>query len=595
MKEFFKYVLATICGVMISGVALMALFVLLIALFICAVFGIDDGRAHENLQKGHSFLRLTLNGALYEDVNEDAIGYFFGQATPILSLRQMLTAIEAAKENKNIDGIYIEAQYLTDVTAAQAHELREALSDFRKSGKYILTYGDFYTQSCYYICSVADKIVLNPQGQADWRGLAAEPVFYKDLLEKIGVKMQVFKVGAYKSAVEPFTSDEMSEENRAQINSYLNDIWTTMLDDVSASRLISKQKLNEYADSLTLFFPADSLLSWGLVDELCYLDSVSGMLRNLTETEKGIIPFVSASDLCKTASETKRSAKDCIIVYYAVGEITTETLSFGTDVIEMEKVMRDLKRLRNDNSVKAVVLRINSGGGSAYASEQIWNEVQLLSQRKPVVVSMSGASASGGYYIGCAADYLTADPNTLTGSIGIFGMIPDASELLNDKLGLHFDVVKTNEHSDFGSLSRPFNPAEKGLMQKYIEQGYNLFTQRVADGRKMNIDTVRALAQGRVWTGKQAAENGLVDSIGNLKDAVKKAAELAKVTNYQIKIEPEAEPWYVNWGEKIENNYFNYKLKETFGTLYEHIIFLSQNKKTDCLQARMPYEINLIK
>lgn len=594
MKEFFKYVLATICGVMISGVALTVLFVLLSVFFVCAMLGMDDGRTHEDVQKAHSFLRLTLNGALYEDVSENAIEYFFGQPAPQLSLRQMLTAISEAKKDENIDGIYIEAQYLVNASAAHAHELREALSDFRKSGKYILAYGDFYTQSCYYICSVADKIALNPQGQVDWHGLAAEPVFYKDLLEKIGVKMQVFKVGAYKSAVEPFTSDEMSEENRAQINSYLGDIWTTMLGDVAASRNISANKLDEYADSLTLFFPADSLLSFGLVDELCYMDSVSDMLRELTETEKGIIPLVAVSSLCEKDSGEK-DAQDCIVVYYAFGEITTEALSFAEETIEMERVMRDLKRLRNDGSVKAVVLRINSGGGSAYASEQIWKEVKLLSECKPVVVSMSGMAASGGYYIGCAADYLLADANTLTGSIGIFGMIPDVSGLMNEKLGLHFDVVKTNKHSDFGSLSRPLDSTEERLMQRYIERGYDLFTRRVADGRKMNIDTVRALAQGRVWTGRQAAGNGLVDSTGNLNDAVKKAAELANVEDYWIRIEPKAEPWYVSWGEKMKRDYFNSEMKATFGTLYSQIMFLYQNRETDWLQARMPYEINLIK
>ena len=590
MKQFVKYTLATVCGVLISGVVMAVVAIMLVSLFVLGSVGIDR---QKGVSKEHSFLRLTLNGPLCEDERRSALELVFGRQAPCVSLREVVTAVREAKVDDDIDGIFIRAQYLTDVSPAMAHELREALCDFRKSGKHIVAYGDFYTQGSYYICSVADRVLVNPQGHVDWHGLAVEPVFYKDLFARLGIEMQVFRVGAYKAAVEPFTADEMSEENRAQVRSYLSDIWGTMVGDVSASRLISGERLEAYADSLTIFLSADSLAALGLVDGCCYLDSVSKILRELTGTERGVIPLVGVSDLCDRARLRGRGARQ-VAVYYATGEIMTEAPGFADDVMEMGKVMRDLRRLRQDETVGAVVLRINSGGGSAYASEQIWNEVRRLREQKPVVVSMSGAAASGGYYIGCAADYLVADANTLTGSIGIFGMVPDASGLLGDKLGLRFDAVKTNEHSDFGSLARGFDSAEKRQMQAFIERGYDLFTQRVAQGRGMDIDTVRALAQGRVWTGRQAVENGLVDTIGSLDVAVKKAGELANIGNYRVRIEPEAEPWYESWRETSERDYFNLRVRAVLGALYEPLMFLYVNKGADWAQARMPYEINLL-
>lgn len=591
MKRFVKYTLATVCGVLISGVLMAVVAILLVFFFVLGSVGIDR---QKGVSKEHSFLRLTLNGPLCEDERESVLEHVFGRQVPCVNLREVVTAVREAKVDDSIDGIFIRALNLTDVSPAMAHELREALCDFRKSGKHIVAYGDFYTQASYYICSVADSVLVNPQGHVDWHGLAVEPVFYKDLFARLGIEMQVFRVGAYKAAVEPFTADEMSEENRVQVRSYLSDIWGTIVGDVSASRLISGERLEAYADSLTIFLSADSLAALGLVDGCCYLDSVSKMLRELTRTEKGVIPLVSASDLCDKARLRGRGARQDVVVYYATGEIMTEGLGLADGVMEMGKVMRDLRRLRQDETVGAVVLRINSGGGSAYASEQIWNEVRRLKEQKPVVVSMSGAAASGGYYIGCAADYLVADANTLTGSIGIFGMVPDASGLLGNKLGLRFDAVKTNEHSDFGSLARGFDSAEKRQMQAFIERGYDLFTQRVAQGRGMDIDTVLALAQGRVWTGGQAVENRLVDTIGSLDVAVKKAGELAKISDYGVRIEPEAEPWYASWWETSERDYFNLRVRAMLGALYEPLMFLYVNRGADWAQARMPYEINLL-
>ena len=513
MKDFVKYTLATLCGLFLAGIALFILGILSIA-------GMMTMESAAPSIKPQSVLRLTLNGELQEDAPNDPLGDLFGSTYPTLSLREIQTAIQGAKENPNIDGIYIEAQTLLGATPAMIRDIRESLADFKKSGKYIIAYGDNYTQGAYYICSIADSIILNPQGQVNWCGMASQPIFYKDLLEKIGIKMQVFKVGSYKSAVEPFTATQMSDANREQVTSYLNDIWQTMLTDVSRSRSIKKDLLNEYADSMLTFRPAEELVRNGMVDSL--------------------------------------------------------------------------RTLREDESVKAVVLRVKSGGGSAYASEQIWHEVKLLREAKPVVVSMGGMAASGGYYISCAANYIVAEPTTLTGSIGIFGLIPDASQLLSDKLGLHFDVVKTNAHADFGTLARPFNPSEAQMMQGYIQRGYKLFTERVADGRNMKTGQVEKLAEGRVWTGRQAVENGLADANGNLQTAIKKAASLAQIKDYHTEYAPTPSPWYEGLFDQQKKDYLNTALQETLGTYYAPLMNLRQLRQMSVLQARIPYEPNFI-
>ena len=418
MKDFVKYTLATLCGLFLAGITLFILGILSIA-------GMMTMESAAPSIKPQSVLRLTLNGELQEDAPNDPLGDLFGSTYPTLSLREIQTAIQGAKENPNIDGIYIEAQTLLGATPAMIRDIRESLADFKKSGKYIIAYGDNYTQGAYYICSIADSIILNPQGQVNWCGMASQPIFYKDLLEKIGIKMQVFKVGSYKSAVAPFTAPRMSDA-------------------------IKKDLLNEYADSMLTFRPAEELVRNGMVDSLCYIDGISRMLRAKTGKDKGALPLVSVKELAAATEATPKKG-DKIAVYYAYGDIVDRKTEWSENVIDAETVCRDLRTLREDESVKAVVLRVNSGGGSAYASEQIWHEVKLLREAKPVVVSMGGMAASGGYYISCAANYIVAEPTTLTGSIGIFGLIPDASQLLSDKLGLHFDVVKTNAHADFGS------------------------------------------------------------------------------------------------------------------------------------------------
>ena len=583
MKEFVKYTLATLCGLLLAGIATLFLSLLALGAILAA------GEASPAI-KPHSALRLTLNGELREDTPEDPFATLFGTPYPTLSLREILTAIEGAKENPNIEGIYIEAKALLGATPAMAREIRNALADFKESGKYIIAYGEHYTQGTYYICSVADKVILNPQGQVNWCGMASQPIFYKELLEKIGVHMQVFKVGSYKSAVEPFTATQMSEANREQITSYLNDIWHTMLADVSNSRYIPARRLDAYADSMLMLCPAEELVQKRMVDTLCYIDGVSRILREKTGTKEGELPLVNTKTMI-AATEDAPEKGDKIAVYYAYGDIVDQQAGWPEYVIDAKSMCRDLKELREDKDVKAVVLRINSGGGSAYASEQIWHEVKLLREKKPVVVSMGGMAASGAYYIACAANYIVADPTTLTGSIGIFGLIPDASQLLGEKLGLHFDVVKTNEHADFGTLSRPFNPAEAQMMQSYILRGYKLFTGRVAEGRKMPPARVDSLAQGRVWTGRQARMNGLVDNNGGLRHAIRKAAAIAGVKDYHTEFSPAPATWYESIRNR-EKSYLDAALQEALGTYYTPLMNLKQIRQTSPLQARIPFDPN---
>lgn len=588
MKDFVKYTLATLCGLFIAGI-------LMFFLGIIAVAGmLASGNSVASVAP-QSVFRLTLDGELQEDAAEDPLGELMGDSYRTLSLKNVLLAIEAARNHPDICGMYVEAKELSAATPAMLQEIRQALADFKKSGKFIVAYGDDYTQECYYVCSVADKIILNPQGQVNWCGLASQPIFYKELLEKIGIRMQVFKVGTYKSAVEPFTNTRMSEANRMQVASYLDDIWATMLSEVASSRQLTADCLDEYADSMFAFRPAEELVKAGLVDTLCYMDGVGEYLRGKTGEKEGLIPMAGVKEMLAYAAMQKAKGEK-IAVYYAFGEIVDKKGNWDENVIDAGIMCRDLKRLREDESVKAVVIRVNSGGGSAYASEQIWHEIQLLHEVKPVVVSMGGMAASGGYYLSCAADYIFAEPNTLTGSIGIFGMVPDGSQLLGEKLGLHFDVVKTNEYSDFGTVARPFNASESGMMQNYIQRGYRLFIQRVADGRKMPVGEVEQLAEGRVWTGNQAQENGLVDEKGNLKDAIKKAASLVEpgLEEYRTVNYPVPRPWYENLLNERKATYLDGMMRENLGAYYAPMMNLRRLGDMNPIQARLPYEPNFI-
>ncbi|MBR2882752.1 MAG: signal peptide peptidase SppA [Prevotella sp.] len=586
MKDFLKYTLATIVGII-------ALSVIMGIFSVISLIGMIAASETTTVVKENSVLSITLDGALQERAKEDPFAQFTGQETGAMGLDDVLNAIEKAKDEENIKGIYIEAGMFSPDAPASSQAIRNKLVDFKESGKWVVAYGEQFTQSAYYICSAADKIYLNPQGMVDWHGMASQPMFFKDLLAKFGVKVQLTKVGKYKSAPEMLTADGMSEPNREQVSAYINGIWEVMLNDVSKSRNIEKDSLNKYADSFLGFAPQEDLLKMNIVDSLLYTDEVKSVIKKMLAIEESeTINQLSISDMANLPAKDTEGEK--IAVYYAYGDIVdTNTGGFNSDAcIAGDVVCKDIEKLTNDDDIKAVVLRVNSGGGSAYASEQIWNAICKLKEKKPVVVSMGGYAASGGYYISSPANYIFAEPTTLTGSIGIFGMFPDFSQLLTEKLGIKFDEVKTNKMAGFGSMARPFNEEEMSVLNAYIGRGYELFRKRVADGREMPVDSVENIAQGRVWLGSDALSINLVDELGGLDQAIAKAAELAKVEEYYTASYPAAPGWMEQLMAKTnKNNYLDEQMRETLGEYYEPFMFVKNINKHNAIQARMPYTV----
>lgn len=586
MKDFLKYVFATITGIILLTIVMAILGAI-------SLVGLAASSAKTTQVEENSVFTLMLSGQLEERTQSNPLATLTGQVSENLGLENIIEAIQKAKDNDDIKGIYIEAGIFSSDTPASSHAIREALLDFKKSGKWIVAYADSYTQSTYYICSVADKIYMNPQGMVDWHGLASTPYFVKDLLAKFGVKYQLCKVGKYKSAPEMMTADKMSEPNREQTEAYLTGIWKVMLNDVSKSRKISVDSLNAYADRYVALSEPKDLLRMKLVDKLLYTDEVKGEIKKrLKIDEDENISQLTLDDMVNVPAKKKDDGEK-IAVYYAYGDIvdseTGNMLSQGHSIVA-SVVCKDLEELMNNDDVKAVVLRVNSPGGSAYASEQIWHAVQNLKAKKPVVVSMGGYAASGGYYISCGANYIYSDPTTITGSIGIFGMFPDFSGLLTDKLGVKFDEVKTNKFATFGTMARPFNAEELALLDQYIGRGYELFRKRVADGRKLPVAQVEEMAQGRVWLGNDALSIKLVDAIGSLDDAVKKAAKLAKIDEYYTANYPDEPSWWESLTDNMNNgSYLDGHLRETLGDYYEPFIYLKNINKQSAIQARLPY------
>lgn len=584
MKDFIKYTMATVVGLVLVSI------IMGILTFVSMAGMIASEGMSSPIEK-KSVLRITLKGSITERAGEEnPLSKLGGETTQQIALDQALQALEKAAKNDKIEGIYMEGGILS-AYPAEVQELRQALLEFKKSGKWIIAYADTYSRSAYYLCSVADKVYLNPIGMLDWSGLSSNPMFFTRLMKKLGIKMQVFKVGTYKSAVEPYIAEQMSDANREQVSSYQQSIWNNMLKDVAKSRKTTAEALNSLADSLTILSGPEASVKGGLVDKLCYQDEVKKILKNKAKMEEDeSLRFVSISDVA-LSEELNDKVDDEIAVYYAYGEIKEDiTGGFAQEsAITSKQMTNDLQELREDDDVKAVVLRVNSPGGSAYASEQIWREVQLLSKEKPVIVSMGALAASGGYYISCGANKIFAEPTTLTGSIGIFGMIPDATELLTDKLGLSFDVVKTNAHSDFGAMGRPLNESECRLMQAYINQGYELFTGRVAQGRKISQDSVKAVAEGRVWTGEQAMKIGLVDKLGNLNDAIAAAAKAAKIEKYSVGRYPEPAPWFASLLQEKKADYMDSQMRSALGEFYPAFSLIRDLKNQDAIQARMTF------
>lgn len=591
MKDFIKNVGATIVGIFLFGI--------IIGIFgVMSLVGmVASGQATKNV-KENSVLVLKLQGDLQEQAQDDVLGQLTGNTFNSLGMDAISSAIKKAKANKDIKGIYLETGIL-GADVAQLQELRDQLVDFKKSGKWIVAYSDMYTQGCYYLATAADKVYINPEGSINWHGIGSQPMFVKDLLAKFGVKMQVIKVGKYKSATEMFTEEKMSDANREQTQRYIQSLWDNMCKAVSKSRNISTAKLNDLADNGIFVANGKMLLAEKMVDGIRYAEEMKAEVKKLLKLDADKkINQLSIADMANVKEEGN-DGDDEIAIYYAYGDIVDTpaagSLFSNSHAIVGNDVCKDLEELANDDDVKAVVIRINSGGGSAYASEQMWHQIDLLKKKKPVVISMGGMAASGGYYMSCNANYIFAEPTTLTGSIGIFGVIPNFSDLATNKLGLKFDEVKTNRNALFGSQARMMNEEEVTFLQGAITRGYHLFRQRVADGRKMSVDQVEQIAQGHVFTGEDALKIKLVDELGGLDKAVAKAAALAKTKSYYTQGYPAPLDFFDQLLQESTDNgsYLDGKLKTSLGTLYEPMKMVNNITTMDRIQARMPWWLNI--
>ena len=590
MKDFFKIVLASALGFLIANILFSIVSLIIFFGLIGSMTG-DMGKSAFKL-KDNSVFHLKLSGAINERVpEEDPFTALLGSNVPTqMGLNDITFAIRKAKDNDAIRGIYIDSHMFTASTATLA-EIRDELVKFKESGKFVVAYSDTYTQGGYYIASIADKVVVNPQGMLDLHGMASTPMFFKDALDKLGIEIQVFKVGTYKSAVEPFILTSMSEANREQVSSYLNDLWSSIGNDMAKSRNIDFDQFNAIVNQMPMMQDADFLLQSNLVDTILYESEMKNYLRSLLEIEvDDKIPSASVTDMKTVKPKNIKSSKNHIALLYAVGQIASGT---GSSNIQDKYLVNEIEKLRENKDIKAVVLRINSPGGSASASEQIWKAIADLKEEKPVVVSMGDVAASGGYYIACNADKIVAQATTITGSIGIFGMFPNMKKT-SEKIGIGVDVVKTHEYGDFGNFARPMRDGEKEILQSYVERGYDLFLTRCSEGRNIPKDTLALYAEGRVWTGSQAKEIGLVDELGDIKRAVEIAADLADIDDdYLVSEYPKMRSFIEELLDNKQNDIAAETLKEYLGEQYQIFTLIKNIKDQDYVQARLPYNFNV--
>ena len=595
MKDFFKYVLATACGIIALGIVAGIFFMISFASMIAS------GNAAPEV-KDNSVLVLKLNGSVTEQAEEGTpFDALLGAADmEALGLDDIVGAIKEAKVNDNIKGIYIEGGIASFDTPATAQQIRDALEDFKKSGKWIIAYADQYMQASYYVATAADSIFLNETGMIDFKGMGGKSYYMTGLYEKIGVRYQCTRVGKYKSAVESVTRKDMSENDREQRLALYQGIWDNWVKAMAKSRKVTAEQLNQLADdSIMVFASVNDYKSAQLIDATMYPENIKKVIKNkLGLDADDDINQVSVKDLLAQKKDDDADAK--VAVYYAYGEIVDELSSnFSTSHnIVGSKMVSDLNDLADDDDVKAVVIRVNSPGGSAVASEQIWHAIKLLKEKKPVVVSMGGYAASGGYMISAPANYIFAEPTTITGSIGIFGLIPTASELVTDKLGVTWDGVQTNKHTDYETnlVFSKNNEEELRFMQAYVDRGYDTFLSIVAEGRKMKKEEVHEIAQGRVWLATDALPIKLVDKLGSLDDAVKKAAELAKIEDYGISSYPGKSSWLdalLSAASEKKGTYLDEQLREALGEMYEPIMEMRKDMQRNRLQARLPFSTTI--
>lgn len=589
MKQFFKMMFASTLGFFVG---LMLVGVIAVVFMIGMVAGLSSNSQAVYTPKAEdSVFKIAFEGDIRESAEENSFTNLLTGREPDLSLRDLLKSIRHAKEQESVKGIYLDMGVFSGGTAS-LDAIRRALMDFKESGKFIVAYADSYTQGGYYLASVADKIYLNPQGILGLTGLSSQTMFYKGLLQKIGVEMMVFKVGTYKGAVEPFIADKLSDANREQITSYQNSIWGNITKGIAKSRNITVEDVNRFADEGAFFASPEKAVEYKLIDELKYRSEVEKYLIEQSGQTGDKLKTVGLSNM-KNIKKTERKYRNKIAIVYAEGEIMQQIISSpysGNYPCISEKINDDLKKLADNEDVKAVVLRINSPGGSAYTSEQIWKQVYELKKKKPVVVSMGSVAASGGYYIASGASKIIAEPNTLTGSIGIFGMFPNTAGLFN-KLALTTDMVKTNRYADFGDPSRPMTDDEKALIKGYIERGYDTFLTRCAEGRGVSKADIDSIGQGRVWTGEQALKIGLVDELGGIERAVELAGELAEIYNYNIMEVSTDHDFLKELLEKQIEVVKQSVVKDMLGDEYEHFRTLQKVKATYGIQARIPYDL----
>ena len=593
MKDFFKFTLATICGIVllsvISGI-----------LFMISIVGVIASDSASTKVEDNSVFVLKMNGVVNERSEEsNPFSSLLGQTDmEEMGLDDIIACIRKAKDNDDVKGIYLEGGVMAFDSPASAQQIRDALLDFKESGKWIIAYADQYLQTSYYVASVADSIFLNKTGMIDFKGLGGKNEYMAGLYEKLGIKYQPVRVGKYKSYVERQTRKGMSDEDREQRLAYLQGIWQHMLKDMADSRKTTVEKLDQLAnDSIMVFANPDDYLQARLIDGLMYPDEIKNVIKAKLELDDDDdINQLLFSDMLNVKAK-KKDKGDEIAIYYAYGEIIDQPLSaFASGhAIVGSTTVDDLNKLAADDDVKAVVIRVNSGGGSAVASEQIWRAVENLKAKKPVVVSMGGVAASGGYMISSGANYIMAEPTTITGSIGIFGLIPNLSGLVTDKLGVTFDGVTTNKYTDYENnlVLAKENSQEIAFMQTYVDRGYETFLGIVGKGRGMTRDEVHEVAQGRVWLATDALPIHLVDSLGSLDDAVKKAAELAKVDEYHTGVHPEKKDWMDSFldDDKNKGTYLDGELHALLGDLYEPVMQMRLDQQRNRLQARLPYSV----
>ena len=591
MKDFIKHTLATVVGIFLFGI-------ISCILMLMSIVGMMASSSQTTTIDDNSVLVIKLKGEIVDHSVDDGnpLTTLLGEEVSTQGLDNLVEAIKRAKQNDEIKGIYIEAGQIS-ADAATVTALRDALKDFKKSKKFIVAYADQYSQGSYYISSVADKVWTNPQGMLAFHGMAHQPQYMRDFLAKLGIKIQVVKVGQYKSATERYTEDHMSDANREQVTAYVSGIWNHMLKGIAESRKISVDSLNAYADHVMDYASTETLKKNKLIDGTLYTDQVKGEVKKLLKIDDGDdISQVSVTQMLQAKHESASSDNE-IAVYFCEGNIVqepTENLIMGGgSSIVGNDVCKDIEKLAKDDNVKAVVIRINSGGGDAYASEQMWHQIVELKKVKPVVISMGGMAASGGYYMSCGATWIVAEPTTLTGSIGIFGALPDISNLMTNKLGFKYDEVKTNKNSTMTltPMARPFSGEELTILQGYIDRGYSLFRKRVADGRHLKVEDVEKIAQGRVWLGKDAIGIKLVDQLGSLKDAIDMAAKFAKIkdNDYYTGTYPAAEKWTENLLKNATGggNYLDAQFRDVLGEYYEPFMLMKTLRNQSPVQARM--------